>query len=473
MFCAFVVGLIVLPPGARLQLAAVGNGDVVLGATVVLCAAYVLLWADHLLEHPPPRPGRRAMVALLVLALVLWLVRPLWHGIAMLFIQYPLVTWLPFVLGVLVAVVGGRRPLRRPATCVALALGPRCCRHSNAARCAPTSPTRACRRSRATPSRGCCPNWPPRSMGRGRTCTARTSSWIPTTDGLAWSAEERRRLLPFGASEGIGVQPLDRVDGTLERRPGGFKTAVSAFGPGTMLWRAAKRHFAIRVQDPVIVPLDDGRAIAIAPYTGYRGFLVRRPYWRGVFVYHQDGRLEDLSPAQAQARPELARSGRLFPEHLARDIAEAHGARVADAPGNPQPYLTNIGDGRTRWITVAHRDGDNDVLGRHLPDRRRDGPHDRLASAPWPPAALEHRRGARGGRQHGRRRVLAALGHRAAPGLHRRPPLLPREHRPPPSRDHLDRCAPAGADGRGRSGFARVKIPDRLLALSARSRNEA
>jgi hypothetical protein len=117
----------------------------------------------------------------------------------------------------------------------------------------------------------------------------------------------------------------------------------------------------------VIVPLGGGRAIAVAPYLGYRGFPVRRPYVRGVYVVHQDGTLEDLTPQQAMRRPELVRSGRLFPERLARRIAAAYGygprpTAIDDPPGNPQPYLTNLGDGQVDWVTVGHPRGDDTTV---------------------------------------------------------------------------------------------------------------
>ena len=107
---------------------------------------------------------------------------------------------------------------------------------------------------------------------------------------------------PRGHSTAVGLQRLDG-DAGLQLRPGGFDPAVSAYGPGSLLWRAYRRHFATRVQDPVVVPLAGGGAVAIAPYVGYRGFPVRRPYWRGVYVYHPDGRLEDLTPEEAMQRP--------------------------------------------------------------------------------------------------------------------------------------------------------------------------
>ena len=65
-----------------------------------------------------------------------------------------------------------------------------------------------------------------------------------------------------------------------------------------------------------------------------------------------------VPPAQALARPELRRSGRLYPERLARAIAEAHDpdGAVSDPAGNAQPYLTNMTDGQIRWVTIAHRE---------------------------------------------------------------------------------------------------------------------
>jgi hypothetical protein len=198
----------------------------------------------------------------------------------------------------------------------------------------------------------------------------------PETGALVWSAERKGGLVPRSASRELGVQPLDRVDGTLKVVAAGFSPAVSRVGPGSIKWRAYRRHYFTRLEDPIIVPLHGRRAVALVPYVGYRGFPVRRPYWKGVYVYHQDGRLEDLTPQQAMARPELARSGRLIPERLVRDVAEAYGYRsgalapwlargrtvVSDPEGNRQPYLTNLGDGRVKWTTVAHPDGDEKTL---------------------------------------------------------------------------------------------------------------
>ena len=193
----------------------------------------------------------------------------------------------------------------------------------------------------------------------------------PTTGVLVWSAELAQGDLRRGPSEGVATLPLDRVDGTEQVQDGGFRLAVSRVGPSSLQWRAYDRHFFTRVQDAVIVPLPGGGAVAVAPYIGYRGFPVRHPYCAGVYVLHQDGRLEDLSRRQALARPELVASGRLFPERLTRAIASAYGYRsgagavwtnrprteIGDASGNPQPYLTNLGAGQVDWVTVTHPAG--------------------------------------------------------------------------------------------------------------------
>lgn len=187
----------------------------------------------------------------------------------------------------------------------------------------------------------------------------------PVNNQLTWSAEKSGGIL-HKTSEGIGTQPLDRLDGTLMLSNAKFSTAASKLGRGGIKWRGYKKHFFTNIKDKVIVPLKNGKVIAVAPYVGYKGFPVRHPVLKGVYVYHQDGKLEDLTPEQALARPELVASGRIFPEDLARDVAEANGyktgagaafgatrSKVTDPYGNPQPYLTNLGNGKVSWVTVG------------------------------------------------------------------------------------------------------------------------
>jgi hypothetical protein len=107
----------------------------------------------------------------------------------------------------------------------------------------------------------------------------------------------------------------------------------------------------------------------IVPYVSYRGLLVRRPVLGGVFVVAPDGTIEDLSPEEAGRRPEIAGSGRLMPDTLARRVQDAYAykrgiwnrffiheeqTQITDTEANQQPYLIDFGPGRgTRWVSVA------------------------------------------------------------------------------------------------------------------------
>ena len=90
----------------------------------------------------------------------------------------------------------------------------------------------------------------------------------------------------------------------------------------------------------------------------------------GVFVVAPDGKIEDLEPEEAARRPELARTGRIFPDTQARRIQDAYQykgglwnawfvhedqTRITDTEINRQPYLVDFGeDGLgTQWVTVA------------------------------------------------------------------------------------------------------------------------
>ena len=96
----------------------------------------------------------------------------------------------------------------------------------------------------------------------------------------------------------------------------------------------------------------------IAPYIRYRGnWFVRRPTFGGVYVVHPDGRIDDLSPEEAVRSALVRGSGRLFPEKLARRIADAYKYKrgiwnrlfvhtdqleVADTEENRQPFLQDF-----------------------------------------------------------------------------------------------------------------------------------
>ena len=321
----------------------------------------------------------------------LWNARPLFHGLLMPLYQWPLVTWIPLVLGLLFTAgctlvsLGSRHGVRsglcagiawRVPVTVALWVAFMVMLPSLQGRALYGATTYVAGELPLITQPRILPKVAAQAYAGDAALHDAHLVVDPTSGQLVWSAEHAHGFLRLSASDAVAAQPLDRVDGARQLDAGGFAPAASRVGPGSLQWKAYDRHWFTRVQDAVIVPLGGGRAVAIAPYLGYRGFPERHPYWAGVYVYHQDGQLEDLTPGQALARPELARSGRLFPERLARAIAEAYGYRsgadavvtagarteVSDPSGNPQPYLTNLGGGRVAWVTIAHPADDDTTI---------------------------------------------------------------------------------------------------------------
>lgn len=157
------------------------------------------------------------------------------------------------------------------------------------------------------------------------------------------------------------------------RQAGAPYDADFRYGPGMRIaesirWQVYKKKcYSCDVAEMTGVPSPNG-PIVIAPYIRYVGnWFVRRPTLGGVYLVHPNGRIDDLSPAEA-ARSSLVReSGRLFPEKLARRIADAYKFRrgiwnrlfvhtdqlhVADTEGNRQPFLQDFGRLGLQWVTT-------------------------------------------------------------------------------------------------------------------------
>src|SRR4051812_32124241 len=149
---------------------------------------------------------------------------------------------------------------------------------------------------------------------------------VNTEDGLEWTALRT----PQGAfrtftkkSQGLVVLDAEKTARSLRQVDAQFETAPGLQITDNLRWRLLKRHFLIDLEDPVGVETPQGPRIMV-PYLSYKGVLVRRPVLGGVFVVAPDGRIEDLSPAQAAARPELARTGRIYPDTQARRVQDAY-----------------------------------------------------------------------------------------------------------------------------------------------------
>jgi hypothetical protein len=135
-------------------------------------------------------------------------------------------------------------------------------------------------------------------------------------------------------------------------------------------WRLLKRRFLVELQDPVGIQTRDGVKIMV-PYVERKGLIVRRPVLGGVFVVSADGAIEDLSPAEAARRPELAGTGRIYPDTLARAVQDSYAykkgifnklfvhedqTQITDTALNRQPYLIDFagrGGLGPQWVTVA------------------------------------------------------------------------------------------------------------------------
>jgi hypothetical protein len=133
-------------------------------------------------------------------------------------------------------------------------------------------------------------------------------------------------------------------------------------------WQVYKKKcYTCDVAEMTGVPTAAGPRV-IAPYIRYVGnWFVRRPTFGGVYVVHPDGRIDDLSPEQAARSALVRESGRLFPEKLARRIADAYKFKrgiwnrlfvhtdqleVADTEGNRQPFLQDFGRLGAQWVTT-------------------------------------------------------------------------------------------------------------------------
>ena len=347
------------------------------------------------MRRPPLTPPRIALLAVAVVALVgLWLVRPIWHGFALLFWTSPVV-WLPPVLVLIAGAVALRRSTqwrtleelqtpRRPdarllafpiAAFVLLIVG-------SGANGALISRSLADNTDFAR-----IPQLPeggqvrlvPREVAEQNASSAFNSSTetltdfriVRTPDGLRWTALRT----PQGAfrtfskkSQGLVVLDAEQTARSLNQVDQELTVAPGLQVTDNLRWRLIKRRFFVELQDPVGIQTPDGVKIMV-PYIERRGLFVRRPVLGGVFVVSGDGRIEDLEPAEAAKRPELAGTGRIYPDTLARTVQDAYAykggifnklfvhedqTQITDTALNRQPYLIDFAGGLgPQWVTVA------------------------------------------------------------------------------------------------------------------------
>ena len=339
-----------------------------------------------------PRSSRIGIVVLAVVVLAgVWLVRPVFHGMAMVLWTRPLV-WLP-ALAVLTVTFfafrrnvsmlelrAGRRPprwlLAGPAAAFLLfslggaingALVSRSIYKNTQYEQIPGLPSGG--KVRLLPKEVAVQI---ASSGFNSPTEHLTDFHITLTpEGQRWTALRT----PDGAfrvfskkSQGIVTLDAEQTARTLKEVDAPFKYAPGQQITDNLRWRLLKKHYLITLDESTGILDATGKPLIVVPYTKYKGFLVRRPVFGGVFVVHPDGKIEDLTPEQARKRPEVVASGRLFPERLARQIQDAYAykrgianrlfthteqTQITDTEANRQPYLIDFGSRGAKWVTVA------------------------------------------------------------------------------------------------------------------------
>lgn len=343
----------------------------------------------------PPKLKPVPIVLALVVLVALWFVRPIWHGLAMFFWTKPIV-WLPPLLLLVVGAVLFRRSRRSWATLEDLRSGVRppvwliafpvlafvlfifgaafngplvakaivdATSYEQIAGLPPGGQVRIVPREVAEQNASSAFNSPTETLTNFRI--------VNTPTGLKWTAlrtpegvfrvftKKSQGLVELDAEQ--TARSLQQVDAKMQVAPGLQVT-------DNLRWKLLKRHFLIKLEEPVGIVTPAGPRIMV-PYLKYKGFLVRRPVLGGVFVVSPNGSIEDLDPGEAAKRPELAGSGRIFPDTQARRVQDAYQykrglwnawfvhekqTRIEDTETNKQPYLIDFGGKLgTQWVTVA------------------------------------------------------------------------------------------------------------------------
>jgi hypothetical protein len=188
---------------------------------------------------------------------------------------------------------------------------------------------------------------------------------------LAWTALRT----PDGAyraftQQSAGILELNASESSRRATQfdGAFKTAPGMFLTDNLTWRLRKTRFFAQLDDPIAFTDAVGKPLIAVSYVTYKGALIRRPVFGGVFIVHPDGKIEDLSPAEARERKDLVAAGRLYPEILARQEQDAYAyknglfnkwfshedqTKISTTESNPQPYLLDFGKRGLKYVSAA------------------------------------------------------------------------------------------------------------------------
>jgi hypothetical protein len=340
------------------------------------------------------KPG--PIIAAVVALVALWLIRPIWHGLALFFWTEPIV-WLPPVLLLTAGVVLLRRSKRSWSTLEDLRTGVRPPTYLFAfpvmaffafVLFAGLSGPLVERSIVNNTAYDAIPGLPaggqvrlvPREVAEVNASSAFNSPTetltnfriVNSEEGLVWTAlRTPQGAFRIFSKKSQGIVELDAEQTARQLR---YADAELQVAPGLQItdnlrWRLLKERFLIRLEEPVGIETPSGPQLLV-PYLEYKGLLIRRPVLGGVFVVSPDGKIEDLEPEEAAKQPELAQTGRIFSDTQARRIQEAYQykgglwnawfvhenqTRISDTETNRQPYLVDFGAAGlgTQWVSVA------------------------------------------------------------------------------------------------------------------------
>jgi hypothetical protein len=338
-----------------------------------------------------------ARIAVAVAALVvLWFIRPVWHGLALFFWTKPFV-WLPPLVLLVTGGVLLRRSqrswttledlstgVRPPSWLIAFPLGALLLFILGASLSGPLIERAIVSHTtyEAIPGlpAGGTVRLVPREVAEQNAASAFNSPTetltnfriVNTRHGLQWTAlRTPQGVFRVFTKKSKGLVELDaeKTARTLHQIDAEMQIAPGLQITDSLRWKLLKRRFLVSLEEPVGIETRAGPRILV-PYLEYKGLLIRRPVLGGVFVVAPDGTIEDLQPEQAARRPDLAISGRIFPDTQARRVQDAYQykrglwnawfvhedqTRINDTELNRQPYLVDFGPKGLglQWVTVA------------------------------------------------------------------------------------------------------------------------
>lgn len=149
----------------------------------------------------------------------------------------------------------------------------------------------------------------------------------PRTHRLTWMFEQQpsswfNRLKRN--TEGVAMLDAQETSRTFKEIDKTFKRAPEMHISDNTRWYILKKDYYSVTTPAVPVVTKSGEPEFIVPTLSYKGFLIKYPVLSRVYIFHADGRVESLTPAQAAERSDVANTGRLIPQDLARQIQDAY-----------------------------------------------------------------------------------------------------------------------------------------------------